>query len=91
MIDCCNKKINYPSSIWLLMKDIWKFSHDLNIYISRHIYREGNRTADCLGKKGLNSLDSSVWLSNFSKEVTNINFHDYYGFFSNCVCKFFDG
>ena len=32
-------------------------------------------------KKWLNSLDSNVWWSNFPKDVTNISFHDYYGFF----------
>ena len=32
IIDCYNKKGNSPSSIMLLMKDIWRISHNLNIY-----------------------------------------------------------
>ena len=41
------------------MEDIWKLSHGLNIYECRHVYREANRTADCLAKKGIGNLDSS--------------------------------
>ena len=53
---CCSwegKKIYIP-------KDIWKLSQDLNIHIYRHIYREANRIADCLTKKGLGIVDSNV-------------------------------
>ena len=46
-------------------------------------------TVDCLAKKGFSSLDSSVWWSNFPKDVTNISFHHYCGSLSNRVCKFF--
>ena len=61
----------------------------LNINLCRHVYKEGNRTVDCLAKKGLNSLGFNVLWSNFPKDVTNISFHDYCGFFSNRLCKFF--
>ena len=37
----------------LLMGDIWKLCQDLNIYNCCHIYRESNRTSDCLAKKGI--------------------------------------
>ena len=50
IIDYYNKKSNIPSSIMLLMKDIWKLSYDLNIYDYHHIYWETNRTTDCLVK-----------------------------------------
>ena len=60
MIYCYNNKINIPSSILLLIDDIGKLSHDLNIYVCQHVYREMNRIIDCLAKKKLNNLDSSV-------------------------------
>ena len=92
VIDCYNKNINIPSSILLLMEDIWNLSQGLNIFVC-HVYREANRTADsnrtadCLAKKGLSRLDSSVWWSNFPKDITNISFHDYCGSLSNRACK----
>ena len=60
MIDCYNKKINIPNSILLLMEDIWNLSQGLNIYVYRHFYRKGNKIADYLTKKGLNSLDYNI-------------------------------
>ena len=57
MIDCYNKKINIPSSILLLMDDIWNLSQGLNIYVYRRVYKEGNKIAACLAKRRLNSLD----------------------------------
>ena len=42
VIDYYNKKSNVCHSIMLLMKDIWKFTQDLNIYYCFHIYREAN-------------------------------------------------
>ena len=69
-----NKRINTPSSIILLMEDIWKSSLGLNIYVCRHVYREANRTSDCLTKKGISILDSCIWWLNFPKDVTNISF-----------------
>ena len=57
MIDCYNKKINIPSSILLLMDDIWNLSHGLNIYVYCHVYKEGNKIVVCLAKRRLNSLD----------------------------------
>ena len=87
VVDCYNKKINIPSSILSLTGDIWKLSQDLNVYICGHVYKETNRTVDCLAKKGLSILDSKVWWSNFPKNVIYISFEDYYGYLSNCVCK----
>ena len=46
MIDCYNKNYSLPISIIILMEDIWKLSHDLNIYNCCHIYREVNRTTN---------------------------------------------
>ena len=51
LIDCYNKKSNIPSTIMLLMEDIWKLTHDLNIHNCHHIYRKTNRIAYCLAKK----------------------------------------
>ena len=78
VIDCYNKNINIPSSILLLMKDIWKSSQDLNIYVCQHVYRETNRTTNCLARKGLIILDSNILWSNFPKDVTYISFEDCY-------------
>ena len=44
-----------------LMEDSWKLAHNLNIYIFRHAYRKVNGTIDCLAKKGIGILESSVW------------------------------
>ena len=51
VINCYNKRINIPSSIMLLMKDIWKLFQGLHIYECLHIYGEANRTVDSLEKK----------------------------------------
>ena len=56
-----NKKINIPSFILLLIEDIWNLWQSLNIYVCDHVYREGNRNADCLTKKWLSNLNSNVW------------------------------
>ena len=40
IIDCYNKKSSLPSSIILLMEDIWGLAHNLNIFNCCHIYRE---------------------------------------------------
>ena len=71
----------------LLMEDIWKLAQNLNIYICRHAYRKVNGTIDCLAKKGIGILESSVWRSNFPKDLINVSFKDYCGPFSNRVCK----
>ena len=47
VIDGYNKKSNIPSSIMLLMEDVWKITQDLNVCICRHVYREVNGTTDC--------------------------------------------
>ena len=54
------------------MEDICKLSRNLNIYSCHHVYREANRTADCLFKKGIGIIDLRTWWSNFPKDVTNI-------------------
>ena len=69
------------------MEDIWKLIRDLHIYICRHVYRETHKTVDCLAKIDLSILESSVWGSNFLKDVINVSFKDYCGSLSNCVCK----
>ena len=51
-----NIKISVPCSIRVLMEDIW----DLNIYRCHHVYREANRTANCLAKKGIGIIDSRI-------------------------------
>ena len=66
-----------------------KFVSSLNIYVCRHVYKEANRIIDCLAKKGLSTLDSSIWWLNFLKDIINISFYNYYDSLSNCVCKFF--
>ena len=55
-----NKRINIPSSIMLLMEDIWKLSQGLHIYECCHVYREANRNVDCLSKRGIVIIDSSI-------------------------------
>ena len=49
VIDCYNKIINIPSSIMLVMEDIWKLFQGLHIYECLHVYKEAN----CLTKKGI--------------------------------------
>ena len=65
VIDCYNKRINIPSSIMLLMEDIWKLSQGLHIYECRHVCSEVNRTANCLAKKGIGIIDSCIWQTTF--------------------------
>ena len=60
-IDCYNKKINIPTSNLLLIEDIWNLWQGLNIYVCHHVYREGNKNANCLAKKLLSNLNSNVW------------------------------
>ena len=67
IIDCYNKKSNLPSSIILLMEDIWRLSLNLNINKCSHICREANRTIDCLAKKVICNVDSNIWWSNFPR------------------------
>ena len=61
------------------MENIWKLFEDLNIYSCHHVWREANRNADCLAKKGIGIIDSRIWLSNFPKDVINTSFEDYRG------------
>ena len=39
-IDCYNKTSGLPSTIILLMENVWKLSQDLNLYNGCHIFRE---------------------------------------------------
>ena len=52
----------------------------MNIYDCRHVYREVNRTASSLVKKG-------IGIMNFHKDVTIIIFKDYCGSLSNRICR----
>ena len=60
VINCYNKKNVIPSSIMLLMEDIWKLFQDLYIYDCCHIYRKTNRTLYCLTKKCICNLNSII-------------------------------
>ena len=79
VIDCYNKKkkSNLPSSIILLIEDIWRLSKSLNIFNCYHIYREANRTSYYLVKKGICNPTSSIWWSNFLRDVRKYTFEDY--------------
>ena len=72
----------------LLMEDICKVSQGLCVYECRQVYREANRTVNCLAKKGIGILDSYYWLSNFHKDVTDISYEDYCGSRFNRLCQF---
>ena len=39
--------------------DIWRLSHNLNIY-NCYIYREANRTTDCIDKKGIGNTNLNI-------------------------------
>ena len=60
IIDYYNKKNNLPCSIILLMEDIWKLSQSLNIHEYNHNYREINKIVDCLTKKDIDCINSTV-------------------------------
>ena len=70
------KKSNIPSSIMLLIEDIWKLSQDLNIYNCHYIYKETNRIIDCLVMKSICNLELIIWWSNFLKDVRKFSFED---------------
>ena len=70
------KKSNIPSSIMLLIEDIWKLSQDLNIYNCHYIYKEANRIIDCLVMKSIYNLELIIWWSNFLKDVRKFSFED---------------
>ena len=40
-----------------------------------------------MAKKGIGSINSNVWRSNFPKDVIKISFEDYCGSLFNRVCK----
>ena len=52
--------------------------YDLKIYDCYHVYWEANKAADCVTKKVIGIIDSIIWKSNFSKDVSNFSFEDYY-------------
>ena len=66
------------------MEDILKLSEDLNMYSHHHVYKEVNRTVNCIAKKDISIIDSRIWLP---KDVTNISFKGYYGSLSNRLYK----
>ena len=66
------------------MEDILKLSEDLNIYSRHHVYKEVNRTVNCIAKKDISIIDSRICLPYY---VTNISFKDYYGSLSNRLYK----
>ena len=88
VIDCFNRKSSLPSSIILLMEDVWRISQNLNIVNSCHIYREANRTTNCLAKKGSCNIDSNIWRLDFPKDVRKVAFEDYCDSSFNRFCKF---
>ena len=59
IINYYNKKSTLSSLIILLMEDIWGLTQDLNI-LNCHIYKEVNRTIDCLTKKGICNTNSVI-------------------------------
>ena len=72
----------------MLMEDIWRLSHNLNIYNCCHIYREANRIVDCLAKKCIYMTDSNIWWLEFPRDVKKFTFEDYCGLSFNQICKF---
>ena len=60
-----------------------------NIHKCSHIYKEANKVANCLAKKGIGSIYSNVWWSNFPRDVIKIGFEDYCGYLFNRVCKIY--
>ena len=60
IINCYNRRSSSPSSIILLMGDIWRLSQNLNIYKCNHIYREANRTTDYLTKKCIYNTNPNI-------------------------------
>ena len=57
VIDCFNKRISVPCSIRILIEDILKLFEGLNIYNHHHVYKEANKTAYCITKKGISIKD----------------------------------
>ena len=69
------------------MEDFWKLTQNLNIYKCSHIYREANRTTNCLTKKGICNIDSNILWSNFPKDVITFGFEEYCDSSFNRICK----
>ena len=46
-----------------------------------------NRTVDYLAKKSTGILDSSIWWSNFPKDVANFSYKEYYCSRFNRLCN----
>ena len=72
----------------ILVEDIWKLSHSLNIFNCCHVYREANRTTDCLAKKGICNPNLNIWWSDFPRDVRKYVFEDYCKLSFNRSCKF---
>lgn len=69
------------------MEDIWKITQDLNIYSCWYIYRETNRTTDCLSKKGISVKDYIIWKTKFPRNVIKYAVKDFYGTSFNRMCS----
>ena len=44
-----------------------------------HVYKEVNRTIDCLAKKSIFNIDSNIWWSDFPRDAKKFSFEDYRG------------
>ena len=93
VINCYNKKSNISSCIILLMDNIQKLFHDLNIYDCCHIYRKTNRIVDCLTRNVFFIQNQSFSGQISLKMLENLVFKDhrdsYFNHFVNqiCVCE----
>ena len=86
IIDCYNRRSSSPSSIILLMEDIWRLFQGLNIYNCCHIYREVNRRTDCLAKKGIYNTNPNIWCSDFPRDAIKFSFEGYCSLSFNRIC-----
>ena len=86
IIDFYNKKSSLPSSIILLMEDIWGLVQDLNIFNCCYIYRKANKTTDYLANKCICNTNSVIWWSKFPKDVRNFTFENYCNTSFNRIC-----
>ena len=77
IIDYYNRRSSSLNSIILLIKDIWGFSQDLNIYHCCHIYEEVNIITDGLAIKGIYNTNPKILCSSFSRDYINFGFEEY--------------
>ena len=60
IIICYNRRSSSLSSIILLMEDVYRLSQDINIYNYGHIYREANRTTECIAMKCIFNTNPNI-------------------------------